>query len=167
MSIPPALPSFCLFILLLLAGDINPNPGPLRCPKVTYANIRSIHNKYPVNLFLIMTLISSPGQRLGLDLTPRVQICPKSAHQATISVTSHERFVEVEDWAFSSKMDWLLPLFQQRPAPPLKISSSRYPFTKNPFTFSICIDQRPPVPHHFLNSFSHFWRIFIIPQKIW
>ena len=47
ISIPPALPPFRLFILLLLAGDINPNPGPPRCPKVTYANIRSIHNKYP------------------------------------------------------------------------------------------------------------------------
>ena len=47
ISIPPALPYFRLFILLLFAGDINPNPGPLRCPKVTYANIRSIHNKYP------------------------------------------------------------------------------------------------------------------------
>ena len=47
ISIPPALPYFHLFILLLFAGDINPNPGPFRCPKVTYANIRSIHNKYP------------------------------------------------------------------------------------------------------------------------
>ena len=46
ISIPPALPYFCLFILFLLSGDINPNPGPLRCPKVTYSNIRSIHNKY-------------------------------------------------------------------------------------------------------------------------
>ena len=47
ISIPPALPPSRLFILLLLAGDINPNPGPPRCPKVTYANIRSIDNKYP------------------------------------------------------------------------------------------------------------------------
>ena len=47
ISIPPALPPFCLFILILLAGDINPNPGLLRCSKVTYTNIRSIHNKYP------------------------------------------------------------------------------------------------------------------------
>ena len=35
-----------LFILLLIAGHINPNPGPSDCPKVTYANIRSIHNIY-------------------------------------------------------------------------------------------------------------------------
>ena len=35
---------------------------------------------------------------------------------------------------FFVKDDWILPLFQQRPAPPLKISSSRYPFTKNLFT---------------------------------
>ena len=67
ISIPPALPPFRLFILLLLAGDINPNPGPPRCPKVTYANIRSIHNKYPAiaNLFLIMTPISLPCLRPG------------------------------------------------------------------------------------------------------
>ena len=36
-----------LFILLLLAGDINPNPGPSNCLNVTYANIRSINSKYP------------------------------------------------------------------------------------------------------------------------
>ena len=46
ISILPALPPFRLFILPLLAGDINPNPGPSDCPKVTYANIRSIRNKY-------------------------------------------------------------------------------------------------------------------------
>ena len=47
ISIPPALSPCCLFILLLLAGDINPNPGPPNCLHVTYANIRSINNKYP------------------------------------------------------------------------------------------------------------------------
>ena len=122
MSIPPVPPPFCLFILLLLAGDINPNPGTLRCPKVTYANIRSIHNKYPAIAKFISdyeTLISSPCPRLGLDLEPEVPICPKSPHQATISINSHERSVAVEDWAFSSKMDWILLLFQQRPAPPI------------------------------------------------
>ena len=36
-----------LLILLLDAGDIKPNQGLLRYPKVTYANIGSIHNKYP------------------------------------------------------------------------------------------------------------------------
>ena len=45
--IPRALSPSRLFILLLLAGDINPNPGPLNCLHVTYANIRSINNKYP------------------------------------------------------------------------------------------------------------------------
>ena len=45
--IPPALSPSRLFILLLLAGDINPNPGPPRCLNITYANIRSINNKYP------------------------------------------------------------------------------------------------------------------------
>ena len=47
MSIPPTLPPFRLLILLLLAGDINPNARPLSGPNVTYANIRLIHNKYP------------------------------------------------------------------------------------------------------------------------
>ena len=45
--IPPALSPSRLFILLLLAGDINPNQGPPRCLNITYANIRSINNKYP------------------------------------------------------------------------------------------------------------------------
>ena len=45
--IPPALSPSCLFILRLLAGDINPNPGPPKCLNITYANIRSINNKYP------------------------------------------------------------------------------------------------------------------------
>ena len=45
--IPPALSPSHLFILLLLAGDINPNPGPPKCLNVTYTNIRSINNKYP------------------------------------------------------------------------------------------------------------------------
>ena len=47
ISIPPALSPCHLFILLWLAGDINPNPGPLKCLKVTYANIRPIHHKHP------------------------------------------------------------------------------------------------------------------------
>ena len=45
--IPPALSPSRLFILLLLAGDINPNPGPPKCLNITYANIRSINKKYP------------------------------------------------------------------------------------------------------------------------
>ena len=40
--------SVTFFILLVLAGDINPNPRPPKCLKVTYANIRSINNNYPV-----------------------------------------------------------------------------------------------------------------------
>ena len=43
---PPALSPSRLFILLLLAGDINPNPGLAKCLNITYANIRSINNKY-------------------------------------------------------------------------------------------------------------------------
>ena len=33
------------------------------------------------------------------------------------------------------KLDWMHPLFLQRPVPPSKISSSRYPWTKNLFYF--------------------------------
>ena len=118
MSIPPALPPFCLFILLLLAGDIS--PGPLGCPKVTYANIRSIHNKYPA----IAKFISDNDTDLFAMSETWIRPDTTSANlsvitpQATISINSHERSVAVEDWAFSSKMDWILPLFQQRPAPP-------------------------------------------------
>ena len=45
--IPPALSPSRHFILLLLAGDINPNPGPPKSLNIKYANIRSINNKYP------------------------------------------------------------------------------------------------------------------------
>ena len=48
ISIQPALSPSILFILLLLASDVNPNPGPFKRPNVTYTNIRSIHNNYPV-----------------------------------------------------------------------------------------------------------------------
>ena len=46
ISIPPAQSPFRLFNLLLLAGDINPNPGSSDYLKVTYTNIGSIHKKY-------------------------------------------------------------------------------------------------------------------------
>ena len=67
--IPPALSPSHLFILLLIAGNINPNLEPPNCLNVTYANIRSI--RYPAipNLFLTMTMIASPCVRPGLDLT--------------------------------------------------------------------------------------------------
>ena len=65
--IPPALSPSRLFILLLLAGDINPNPGSPKCLNITYANIRSItNNSRPLqNLFLTMILISLPCRRPG------------------------------------------------------------------------------------------------------
>ena len=88
ISIPPALPPFHLFILLLLVGDINPNPGPSDCPKITYANVISIHNKYPAiaKLFQTMTLTSLPCRKLGLDLIPQLPNCPKSLYQVTICI---------------------------------------------------------------------------------
>ena len=49
--IPAALSPSRLFILLLLTGDIN--PGPPKCLNITYANIRSINNKYPAIAKLI------------------------------------------------------------------------------------------------------------------
>ena len=66
ISIPPALSPSCLFILLLLAGDINPSPGQPKCQNITYANIRSINNTRPLqNLYLTMILISLPCRRPG------------------------------------------------------------------------------------------------------
>ena len=44
---PTSLPPFHLFILLMLADDINPSPGPSQCLNVSYANIISINIKYP------------------------------------------------------------------------------------------------------------------------
>ena len=91
ISIPPALSPSRLFILLLLAGDINPNPGPSNYLNVTYANIRSINNKYPAIAKFIFdndtNLISSPFPRPGLDLTSQVPTCPESPHKVTITAT--------------------------------------------------------------------------------
>ena len=45
--VPPALSPSRLFILLLLAGDINPNPEPPNGLSITCANVRSIRNLHP------------------------------------------------------------------------------------------------------------------------
>ena len=102
ISIPPALPPFHVFILHLLAGDINPNPGPSDCPKSPMPILDQFTtNILPSqNLFQTMTLISSPCRRLGLDLTPPVPTCLKSPHQVTVCINSHERSAMVEDWGF-------------------------------------------------------------------
>ena len=47
LSIPSALLPFHLFILVLLAGDINPNPWTTQVYKGHLSNIRSIRNKFP------------------------------------------------------------------------------------------------------------------------
>ena len=70
-----------------------------------------------------MTLISLPCRKPGSDLTPQARTCLSSPHQVTVCISSHERPLVVEDWFFLLKMDWMHPLFLQRPAPPLKISS--------------------------------------------
>ena len=58
----------------------------------------------------------------------------------TPPANSHVRPFMVDDWAFSSEMGWILPLFLQRPGP-------------------------PPVFKPCSSNFSHFWRIFITPRK--
>ena len=42
-----SIPPFGVFIQLFLARDINPNPDPFKSLNVSYANIRSLSNKYP------------------------------------------------------------------------------------------------------------------------
>ena len=42
----PSKPPLSLLTLLLLAGDINPNPGPPDCINFSFANVRSLSNKY-------------------------------------------------------------------------------------------------------------------------
>ena len=158
ISIPPALPPFRLFILLLLAGDINPNPGPLRHPKVTYTNIRSIHNKYPA----IAKFISDND--IDLFAMSEIWIRPDttSANLSEITPSGYNLYqqpqeVAEEDWPFLSKMDWNLPLHHL-----FKISLHKESFYFVKIYTTI-------LQYHilFLNSFSHFWRIFIIPWKIW
>ena len=46
VHIPSKLPPVSLLTLLLLAGDINPNPGPSDCINFSFANVRSLSNKY-------------------------------------------------------------------------------------------------------------------------
>ena len=46
IHIPSKLPPLSLLILLLLAGEINPNPGPSDCINFSFANVRSLSNKY-------------------------------------------------------------------------------------------------------------------------
>ena len=117
ISIPPALPPFYLFILLLLAGDINLSPGPSNCPKITYAIVRSIHNKYPAIAKFIsdndtyLFAMSETWIRPDTNTTNLSKI----THQVTICINSHERSAMVEDWGFSLKMDWILLLFLQKP----------------------------------------------------
>ena len=124
--IPPALSPTCLFILLLLAGDINPNPGPPKCLNITYANIRSINPAIAKFISDNNTDLFAMSETWIRPDTTR-STCLRSPHQVTVSINSHKRPAVVEDWGFSLKIDWMHPLFLQRPAPPLKISSSRYP----------------------------------------
>ena len=67
ISIPSVLSPSRLFIVLLLAGDINPNRGPSKCLNITYANIKSNNNKYLSlqNLHPTVILISLPCRRPG------------------------------------------------------------------------------------------------------
>ena len=46
VHIPSKRPPLSLLTLLLLAGDINPNPGPPDCINFSFANVRSLSNKY-------------------------------------------------------------------------------------------------------------------------
>ena len=46
IHIPSKLQPLSLLTLLLIAGDINPNPGPSDCIKFSFANVRSLSNKY-------------------------------------------------------------------------------------------------------------------------
>ena len=63
VHIPSKLPPLSLLTLLLLAGDINPNPGPSDCINFSFANVRSLSNKYSsIQKFIQMCL---PCQKPG------------------------------------------------------------------------------------------------------
>ena len=117
--IPPALSPSRLFILLLLAGDINPNPGPPKCLNITYANIRSINNKYQA----IAKFIFDNDTDLFAMSETWIRPYITSANLLEITPPGYSLYQQ----PFLLKMDWMHPLFLQRPAPPLKTSSSRYP----------------------------------------
>ena len=128
MFIPPALSPSCLFILLLLA-DINPNPGPPKCLNITYTNIRSINNKYPA----IAKFISDNDTDLFAMSETWIRADITSANLSEITPPGYSLYQQPRvarrggGLGFLLKMDWMHPLFLQRPAPPLKTSSSRYP----------------------------------------
>ena len=75
----------------------------------------------------LQKFISDNDTDLFAMLETWIRPCRKSPHQVTVCINSHKWPAVVEDWGFSLKMDWMYPLFLQRPAPPSKTSSSRYP----------------------------------------
>ena len=127
--IPPALSPSCLFILLLLAGDINPNPGPPKCLNITYANIRSINNKY----LAIEKFVSDNDT----DLFPMSDIWIRpditSANLSEIIPPGYSLYQQPREahpgggLGFFIKDGLDASVIPTKAAPPSKISSSRYP----------------------------------------
>ena len=107
-----------LFILLLLAFDINPNPGPPKCLKVTHENIRSIHNKYPI----IAEFISNNGTDLYAML--ETWICPytTSANLCEITPPGYNLYFFCQKWIGSFRCSY------KDLHHPSRISSSKYPY---------------------------------------
>ena len=98
----------CLFILLLLASNINPNLEPSHCLNVSYANIRSIDNKYPTILKFISDNNNDHNYghyRIGLgsNVTPSMLACVGSPHQVIKGSHSHVRLVMGRPGVFHQK----------------------------------------------------------------
>ena len=163
--IPPALSPSVLFILLLLAGDINPNPGPPNCLNVTYANIRSINNKYPATAKFIF------DNNTDLFAMSETWIRPDTTSATLSGITPRDYYLHQQPhegrqglgFFVKDGLDSSVPtLFPQTPAINFLIKISIH---KESFYFLNIY--RPPSSSTstFLNSFSHFWRTFITPLK--
>ena len=171
ISIPPALPPFRLFILLLLAGDINPNPGPLRYPKVTYANIRSIHNKYPS----IAKFISDNDTNLFAMSETWIRPDTISANLSEITPPGYNLYQQPREVRRGGGLGFFIKEGLAPSVVPTKTCTTFENFllkiSLHKESFYFLNIYRPPSSsttsffEHF--CFSHFWRIFIIPQKIW
>ena len=88
--------------------------------------------------------------------------CPKSPHQV---INSHMRSVMVEDWVFFVK-DGLDPsVVPTKTCTTFENFLIKLSLHKESFCFLKIY--KPPSSNTptFLNSFSHFWRIFITPLK--
>ena len=145
-----------LFYSCLLAGDINPNPGRSKCLNVFHANIRSINNKCPV----ISKFISYSNIDLFRHDTTSANLC-------AITPQSHKLLPQPREAHLRGVQGVFIKNGQDASVFPTQTCTTfenfliKISLDKDFFTFKMYIDYHLPVLEPFLNSFSHFWKMFI------